>query len=381
MKTKKTKVLIGLLLIISMVLCGSGYPDQTVIYYCTFLHNQGQSNVYYANLCKAFEKEYGENSFPDYYGGSRLNSEGVLSVQLTNDTESIRQEIFLFAETKELLFEKVEFSYNELLRTYEEIHDYCQSSIDKGNLDIPFCDACVDENRNRIVVRLLKDETFKNELISELSYPQLCVFEEAKERCHGDASVYSGGQLSLAGGYYSAGFRCKCTYNGQVRNCLITAAHGNAVGDEVKKGNQYGPTIGYLRFRQFSGTVDASVIVLDSGYDVPIFTIYNTTLATTIYTTAVATNSIVWKEGAFGSKAQGTVTSNNSMCLYEWHLITNMICSIYHAVSGDSGGIVYTYVGSSNCIVGIHCANDELIGARYSCQAKNIISALGLTLY
>jgi len=379
MKNKNHKLFVALLLLILLLLAGFCYPNQDFASQDAFLHNQGEANEIYAKMCESFMKTFGEDGFPDYYGGCRLNDQGVLTVQLTEDSPSIRNAIYSYAGSSNVTFESVVYNYSKLLTTLGEITDYCKNMM-RENGNIPFCDASIDENENRVVIHLLEDKTFEHELLSCLTYPDVCVAITVPEENKGNSVVYSGSQITVGSSYYSAGFRCRCVYNGTTRDCFVTAAHGNSKDDQVQKGNQYGETIGYVRFRQFSGTVDASVVVLDAEDFVPTISYYLTSLATDIYTTAVATNSIIWKEGYNGGKTQGTVISNNAICLYNWQLITNMVRSSYSSVGGDSGGIVYTYVGSSNCIVGITCAIDAF-GKSFCCQAKNIIPALGLTLY
>ena len=137
--------------------------------------------------------------------------------------------------------------------------------------------------------------------------------------------------------------------------------------------------MGYIERRQFSGSVDASVVALYSPHTATNTTEWAYKTLTSSYVNSISTGTVVYKEGYAGTLSSGTVQELSCNRTYSGQVISNLLRCSYTSYGGDSGGIVYTMVGSSYVAVGITVAKDS--GGSYCCMAKYIIPALGLTLY
>ena len=186
-------------------------------------------------------------------------------------------------------------------------------------------------------------------------------------------------------GGYSAGFRCYVPFQNQYLPAFVTAGHG--VTSNTVKDSTNNTQIGYVTNLQFSGSVDACVVAFSPSSDMSNVTYYGNDIITgSNYTTSIATNTLIFKEGDATGKTFGYVLSSSCTLSYGGTSITDLIKSDCYIQGGDSGGIMYTMINGNNVVVGITAAFGYDYSAQYPfrsyfCQAKNIVSAFGIIPY
>ncbi|HZK71903.1 MAG TPA: hypothetical protein VFD03_10390 [Clostridia bacterium] len=102
-------------------------------------------------------------------------------------------------------------------------------------------------------------------------------------------------------------------------------------------------------------------------------------LSTTISSSGVGT--VINKAGKSTGYTSGTVTSTNVSVSYDGQNFNYLVAANYTSAPGDSGGIVYSYISSTNTryTLGIHVASNGT--TRYYCKAMHVNDALGCTRY
>lgn len=104
-----------------------------------------------------------------------------------------------------------------------------------------------------------------------------------------------------------------------------------------------------------------------------------TTLSTVINDPGAGT--VINKVGMATGHSSGTIISTNASATYNGVTFTNPTTANYHSASGDSGGIVYSFIPSTNTrpTLGIHTAASG--STRYLVKANRINAALGTSRY
>ena len=345
------------------------------------LQQQSRSNEEYNLILSSFDVD-GEIRYPDYYGGSYLDNAGYLVVGITEYTEENRENLCKVTGNNRLQIKRVDYSYNELMSVCKEI-ERLWAAGESATVKEQVVGFGIDEVKNRVLISI-QDLSYKEKLLSYLRATDMILVED--ETVESSASVNPGGQIQVGDGYYSVGFRCYYMLNGQYCNGFITAAHNNLLNESVYKQNENEDYIGWVIGRQFSGTVDASLVAISGSNTVTNTTEYESiTVSTSTYTTNIAVNTSIWKEGRTTYRTGGSVLSNNWTIFYEGAMISGLIRSDYGSSGGDSGGIVYSYIDNTWVLVGITVAygyfGSDPILYRYCCQAKNIVTALSVIPY
>ena len=155
--------------------------------------------------------------------------------------------------------------------------------------------------------------------------------------------------------YGSFAFRARET-SGQHGIGMVTAAHVISVGEYVYNWND---NIGTYTQSTLAGTVDAAFVVITdtANYDPSnyLYGDFSNLLSTS--TSLPGTGTTVNKRGATTGHTSGYIVNTNAQSqASNGNLLTNLTLATYSSDSGDSGGIVYTYVSSTSTryTVGVH---------------------------
>lgn len=109
--------------------------------------------------------------YPDYFAGAYTNDEGLLTVLVTDDSESVIAELRRVSGNKKLIvLGPVEHSLSELYSLQGQITDAYLNYFAQNNVWKLISEVGIDEMSNRVVVGLVSlNETTKNDFLQALS--------------------------------------------------------------------------------------------------------------------------------------------------------------------------------------------------------------------
>jgi len=328
-----------------------------------------------AEFSGSVEEDPEASEYPDYYGGSYMNENGYLVIQITEPLSECGEIIQEIAKQEHILFESVKTSYKELLQTMDELNAYFldDEREDKDNV-IAFG---IDEKYNEVFVELEKChfdsiQQFKNN-ICNLDYLS---FKEGI-RLKIEATTRAGLEIQRPAGISSIAYRA-------IRNNdqgIIISGHAalGHLGSEMRVENT---NTGIITVRQVSGSVDAA-FALRGNVNVQ-QAIGNTNLTHEPALRGFPPNGFPVSQ--FGRSTQlthGTIQSLN-VTVNVFGLdgrtvtFTNFVRANYHSQGGDSGGPIFERNGTGNrrFIIGVHVASNG-----HFCRAINVANALGVRIF
>lgn len=334
----------------------------------------------YMGLLDFFSTTPAENTgsdtpqYPDYYGGSYINENDQLVI-CVSDNSTLPTQLFNSLPDNYII-EYVTYSYNELKALMAELNEYVltQNTDVASNIN----HFALYDDQNRIVVSLFdaspeKIEEFKN----TVSDSTALIFEEDSSVINNTASVDPGGRLynSSRERYASMGYRAKL--NGKVG--FVTSAHFAYLGNKICIGDT---TIAEAYKRNYSGSADVTFCEITNSSYTPSNTISGTsnTLSTTISEPGVGTS--INMVGSKSGHLNGYITSTDASARDNNKVFfTNLTEADFLSNSGDSGGIVYSYISSTNTRLTIGIINGSNDYHTYISKANEINAALGTTRY
>lgn len=330
------------------------------------------------NMLKTFNssvlKSGTQMIYPEYYGGSYINSDDKLVI-LTKKNANFSRDAISFTNNNVIVTEECDYSYNELLQLSANIFAEKASNINK-NITDNYNRVSVCEDINRVAVYLLEySEERMNEFKNTISNSPAIIFRQGQEEVEQSKTLNPGQYICSPTDDISIGYRAK-------RNNIpgfVTAAHGiasnsNDILDIIPE------KIGTCTYKWRGGSVDAAFIETIAGVSISnILNGSNEVLSTDILMPPVG--AIINMRGGETPHSWGKVTDINDEVSYtSGYSYTNLISAEYSSKEGDSGGIVYLYNSSQNkrYIVGIHQGSGT---EAHLCKAGLVNEKLSLTLY
>lgn len=318
----------------------------------------------------------GEKIYPDYYGGSYINNAGQLVVYVTNDA----QRPAVLSDNADVLYEICAYSYNELLYVMDTLNDY-KFEHSNDAIACNFNEFGLFDSENRVIVKLddLSDASIR-EFKENVCNSNAIEFEQGDGPVEAEVDVDAGTQISYSDGSASVGYRVK--RNGVVG--FVTAGHAaDSVGKSIRYGGSTGTIFASCRATQQKGNADAAFCAITNSSYVPTNTLSGTsnTLSTTISEPGVGT--VINKIGMKTGHTSGKVLSTNATVTFtSGATISNLTSASYESAPGDSGGVVYSYIGSTGVrlTLGIH-TGASTSGTRYYTKANEVNAALGTSRY
>lgn len=329
----------------------------------------------------------GELTYPEYFGGLYIDSDGYLVILTTRDITDSRSAISTAISDSELVrYKTCQYSYQDLLNAINEI-DQALTTASKKIADNFVGYALMTEEN--VVTVILEDDSQSaiTEFEQNICDSPCLTFTKGKKLVYhsslgpGSLSVIKSG-TSFYGGSY--GFRAK-EATGSQRNGLVTSGHLASVGDLVYSGLTNAVQIGSCVKSQVSGSIDAAFVTITNS-DYPLTNIIGLTtktLSASTLTANVGSPVVLCAQNCL-SGSTGTVKSIvGRYTASNGNVITNISFASYTSVSRDSGGLVYGVDGSANKAVGINIGEGQFNGTDYGmyCKASLVLSALGLTMY
>lgn len=329
----------------------------------------------------------GESTYPEYFGGLYIDSDGYLVILTTEDVADSRSAISTVVSDSELVrYKTCKYSYQDLLNATYEI-DRALSTASKDITD-NFVGYALMTEENVVTVILEDDSQSAITDFEQNIFDSPCLtFTKGKKLVYhsslgpGSLSVIKSGSSFYGGSY---GFRAKES-TGSKRNGIVTSGHLAAVGDLVYSGLTSAVQIGSCVKSQVSGSVDAAFVTITD----PNYTLTNTIGSTTKTLSAATLNANVGSPVVLCAQnclagSSGTVKSIvGRYTASNGNVITNVSFATYTTVNRDSGGLVYGVDGTSNKAVGINIGEGQYNGTYYGmyCKASLVLSALGITMY
>lgn len=253
----------------------------------------------------------------------------------------------------------------------------------------------INQEENNVFVQIKNCNESKIEVFKKaISDSSAIVFEniikiEYVYALNSGQGILIGPSLSSAG-TYSIGFRCyRLLSTGGYIEGFVTAAHGNAVGENVYVSNKNIGTIAAWE-RTDNGTVDAAFVRITDDEYVSVHTTFskNSSLVAGSYVGSFSSGEIVKKEGTSTGYTSGKIKSA-SYILNDTVTMRDCVSATYDCAGGDSGGIVYQTIDSLNYVAGIcmarvtstNTSTGEVTTFSVFVKAANIQQALNLALY
>ena len=129
------------------------------------------------------ERESDPDLYPNYYGGSFIDNDGVFVIAVTQNTENVKELLKEALETDNFKIEAVRYSYKEMLRVMDSIDDFLvNSSVSDDHIVLThFAGAYPDVMENRVKVLLTEvNQNVVSSFKRDVTNSQLVIFEQGE---------------------------------------------------------------------------------------------------------------------------------------------------------------------------------------------------------
>lgn len=373
---------------IFLVACSSSDIDDSVISQTGTLETRSVSDFEpaicygleeYNNLLNSFKlspvPSAEPSHYPGYYGGAYVNDNGKLVILITGNPKVHRNEFVRRCGSENIVLEKCKYPYVALLNQIQRINEFQQHHFDSN---IMGC-ALVD-NENIIEVWLQNDEDVYVENFKRMvsSSKMIKFVKGGGIKKQQGSSINPGIKITNSKGANSTmGFRVM--YQG--KKSIVVSGHSFVGYEEVYLGSNQ---IGTCRISVDQGKVDAAIAEINNLYEptniinCTIFLNYST------YVRDVPVGGAVNLCGQVSGNVSGIVTST-SVQTYDpksGKTLTDIVEVKYNTHNGDSGGPVYSTLGSINYTTGVHLGSAlQKPGYSYYSKFSNVQSLFGVARY
>ncbi len=333
------------------------------------------------------KSDTGEPILPPFYGGSFIEPDGNLKIFVVGDSISAVSKIKKISDSEILRFQSAEFSYQELL----DVNQAIVRAIENGGpmaVKKNISAFGLNVGCNAVEVYLIDNSETKIEEFKKM-YNHPCLMFSQLDRFVNEASDINPGDkvcktISTLDKFGSIAFRAQET-SGEKRKGFVTAGHVLAVNadayiDSVKMG------VCVKSMYDNGGKADAAFVVVDSDkvkdYNLGNYINGVKTSELSLSTRQPGVGTYVNKWGAQTGNSGGYIKNTVvNMMADDKIVMQDLVSADYKSAEGDSGGIVYAYISSSNTryTVGVHKGSIE--GLSLYSKADNVLSALGLKRY
>lgn len=377
---KKVIVFFSLLTLLASLITPTKYAYANELEY-TDVGIQESACEAYDEMMNSFPQSRltGEKIYPNYYGGSYINDSGQLVIYVTDITNT--PAVLSDNDSSTVTYQQCDYSYNELNELMDILNSYKLQNPD-DSIAQNFNHYALLDAENRIEVSLDDYSAVRiQEFKENVSASDAIIFVEAEVPMEKYA-LNPGGEVSshLYGSYYSVGsIGYRATRNG--KKGIVTAGHVIGANKSLYKGVGESVIGTCLVSVEDNASYDAAFCEITDTNSLS-NTLYGTSnvLSTVISEPGVGT--VVNKIGASTIHTSGKITSINATITYTNGVtLTNMTEVALYSEHGDSGGIFYSYVSSTNTryTLGIVTGGNGTITS-YS-KANEINKGLGTSRY
>ena len=329
-----------------------------------------------------------EVKYPDYYGGASINDKGRLIILVTEKPGYYKQIFRKIIGHKDLDVRKCEYSLNQLKD--------CMKAVDLSRDNNPECFSdisnlyYISDSKNKVIVTLKKfNEAGIEEFKSKVNNFKGIEFAESEGELYLAAELNPGMPILMIHpqktGGSSMGFRDR--KNGVPG--MVVSGHASLNGGNYFTDNGPVDFFGTCSVPIIGGPVDCAFVPVDVG--TPSNKIFGSQNILSAQTNSPGEGTFVNFRGRYIANG-GTIYDTGASATFKdkdnpsrEYKYTNLT-SVNLATpvqNGDSGGIVYSYVSSTNTrynlgnIVGY--ASES--GRSFYGKTSYIVSYLGVTLY
>lgn len=325
--------------------------------------------------------------FPSFFGGSYITDKGELVLLIKGNINRVKEQLHAYLQNSNIKFKSCKYSYNELDTVMNCIYEFMtgkQMLLKEHNV----LGAAIIDDKNIIEVYLKntepKDiEEFKKEVCDNPSI----IFKTSYNAINqtGEIDLSPGGiiPLTMTGiPYGSIGFRAMNKSN-TTQKGIVTAGHVANVGQSIVISNK----IAGVCSQSCQGPyVDAAFIpVENSNFNLSNYFVGDLSSELSTQTSSPGVGTTINMRGATTGHSSGKIISTNAIQDFKGIVYNNLSKATYKCDSGDSGGIVYSYVSSKNLryTVGIHKGAVITNGTTYAFYSKAdlVLNTLNLTRY
>ena len=333
-----------------------------------------QANLVYDRLMHSFATNLQgtAHEFPNYYGGSYIDDEGALVVEIVGDLGNAKQDLALRIDDSNVKYREVKWSYNTLLGVLSLIKEAKeQNAYNEYVANIQACGINLQENT---VIVYMKEINANNILMfkERISTIEAVQFEKSLGQCKNDVSVMAGSGI----------WRGSVAYRAKLGSTVgvVTAAH--VVGE-----GQYMRTESDIAFAksiaaQNSGSVDASFCEIKNDLYEPSNTIaYESGATLSTIVSSATKGDVVFMVGKNTGLSVGWVQDINYADSFPSGYFTGLTLASYTSQDGDSGGLVYHISGSYRATIGVNKGHQTSTDYGIFCKATDVNAALGIVRY
>ena len=292
-------------------------------------------------------------NYPNYYGGSYVEDGKLIVYIVKEKKDSIPR--FLHSDST-FVVKECEYSYNELLKTTNDISEFMVSDKNNGNPikeNLSLCTLCETINRVEVYVTELTTtfiSEFKKQVSSspaikfiiapkitdyENKIPSPIIINEEAQPLGityinpGDF-IFLSNPSSTGSNEASVGYKAINDY-GVIG--FLTASHAGKINDEVAWGSRVeAKKIGKVIDSMYSGCIDAAFCQITNSY----FDIHSRSQSIAYKNSQLKEGVVLHMEGGY-NQSVGTIRSLNTSTTK----LRGLISAYYTSQHGDSGGYVY----------------------------------------
>ena len=350
-----------------------------------------QKEIGIDEVCENLESSFkvitrgGDNEivYPENYGGAFIENGKLVALIKGGVTSDVEKEYFNRAKSA-IILRSCEYSYNELKLLKDKIGNFFSDEKNYGFIrKIEWSTLAVDEEKNRVLVRMNCTPSNLADFKSVVSSSSLILFEDSKGFPYGCSLEMSpGAKINRLGSASAAtiGYRAKNS-SGDVG--IVTAGH---VPHDTSMFMEFGgEVLGLPTKCKLSDNVDGAFIPYDDTFSFTYVTKYGKASILTTLGTGFKAGAAIKFEGAKTAAVESGTINNPSTDAHlmfkeggETVYVTIKDCisvNVYTQV-GDSGGLCYL---TTNKPIGILSGGDGSIA--YMCKISNINKDFGLTMY
>ena len=314
------------------------------------------------------------NEYESYYSGAYIRDEHL--VVCVTDEENISHN-----EGEDIEYKVVDISYNELVEIQNEIsekytylYENCRDITEDKELLDSIQGIGIDEENNRVIVDVVglsnKKEGIFEKLFGKYESVQLQeVYSEAEETAtyRPGKAVYiikSINGSSITYSRLSIGYRAyQDSSSGRIYG-FVTCGHGikDSINGRVYSDASLSNIIGNIVDWRYSGSLDAAFVEMTDENYIGTTTYYSDASGSTsggdklksnAYVSTAPAGTTVYKVGSTTYKTSGIIKNTNYTVTISGTTFTNLTKASNLVESGDSGGLVYTYVGGNYVAIGV----------------------------
>ena len=321
------------------------------------------------------------------YAGAYIDDDNQLVVNLTTSSEKVQDIVQEKTESQEVAIQEKKYTNDELMGVQRKIADAIA-----GTKYIEIVSSVgVSQKDNAVVVRM-SDPSYADDFRKDICDDECVQIGMEPYKISPDKTYLKpGGYIDNPSFSYSIGWRgWRINNAGNYTEGLVTAGHGNKVGEKAKTFG--GHLFGKFVKRRFGGNLDTTFVQRTSdSFDVSNTIKFSGSLLKAGYyvrSANICEGQKVYKVGMTTGLTEGKVLKVSNPVYYReydgapYTYFNDFVEADYNSAGGDSGGLVYADVGGAYRIMGNNvCSTTSGPKISNFVKADNIINQMEIYPY